>query len=526
MNNQNRPDWFKYKGYLHITPQIGTQANIHELIAKVTNPVYVEKYAFYPLLHATIKERRYKKIDTERPSRAHSYVKGDKIIKSVKSRPLHYATHMDALIFGYYAELLQTKYEKALAETPGLSDCVVAYRKIPDAASDKNKGTIHFAHESFDEIKTRAQPTCLVFKFDIRSFFSSIDHLILKKAWCDLLNVDELPKHHYNVFKASTRFSYILLDDLRLPSEKGKKRKGFDEKELAKIRKEKGIQAFFKSPRDFRDKIRSGEIRIHKYPFRHNGIPIGIPQGLPISAVLANLYLLEFDLKILKHLVERLNCYYRRYSDDIIIICSIEDADEVENFIVESIKERRVEISIDKREKFLFRTETVNKDLCRLTSVKIENGIEKVGIPFTYLGFEFYGYKTLIKSANLAKFYRRMISSVKRRVSRAVAIAEKTPGSKPIIYRGQLYRLYTNYANRSLNSTKLHTVLKRLVKDELGDYKLEVTKKSKKIRSNYLSYVKRASEIMNEEDIVKQIRNHKKIFNQSIYKQLLRKAKR
>ena len=46
----------------------------------------------------------------------------------------------------------------------------------------------------------------------------------------------------------------------------------------------------------------------------------GIPQGSPISGVLANIYMMEFDLAM-KHLIEEENNgLYMRYSDDIIIV--------------------------------------------------------------------------------------------------------------------------------------------------------------------------------------------------------------
>lgn len=46
---------------------------------------------------------------------------------------------------------------------------------------------------------------------------------------------------------------------------------------------------------------------------------IGIPQGTSISALFANAYMIEFDKKLSDY-VNSVNGFYRRYSDDIILI--------------------------------------------------------------------------------------------------------------------------------------------------------------------------------------------------------------
>lgn len=46
----------------------------------------------------------------------------------------------------------------------------------------------------------------------------------------------------------------------------------------------------------------------------------GIPQGTPISAALANVYMLHFDKRI-NDAVKPLKGIYRRYSDDMIVVC-------------------------------------------------------------------------------------------------------------------------------------------------------------------------------------------------------------
>ncbi len=530
MQKQN-PTWLKNRGYLHITTQIDVNVDTRKLLSKIHSPSYIAHYAFFPLIHASIDERRYKVnpessvSDYRKKKKCHSYqdTKGD-YQKHIKSRPLHYATHMDALIFGYYAQLLQDNYEKELAKDDELSKCVLAYRriKISDDVDSKHKSTIHFAKEVFEEIKKRCQDEdCMVLAFDIKSFFSSLNHKRLKNAWAKLINEDLLPKDHYNVFKATTRFSYIMLDDLRIRRSVGGRKAPFDEKNLAKIRNKHGINAFFASPEEFRHKIKNNEIKLHRFPFRkgEDTLPTGIPQGLPLSAILANLYLLEFDKLVLQKITRELGGYYRRYSDDIVVVCKKENVDEIERFVTESIKDSLVKISPEKTEKFLFTQRSFGNQSPRLTAVKLTNDTCIMEAPFIYLGFAFNGSQTLIKSTNLAKFYRRMISTVKRKSRLALKIAEEE-GSKPVVFRKRLYKLYMT---SNLNKTIVKRRYKKLKMNDVGEYRIESVEKEQDFRSNYLSYMNRASTIMDETAIKNQIRKHRNIFNQAFLKHLRRK---
>lgn len=529
--NLERPTWLKNRGYLHITSQINVDSNTRQLIAKLTNPNYIAKYAFFPLMYASIDERRYKihpEVVSFKPEkiRCHSYRDANgKYQKHIKTRPLHYATHRDALVFGYYAHLLQEKYEALLAKNPSFSACILAYRKIriTDDLNSKHKSTIHFAHEVFSEIKQRSDANdCMVLAFDIKSFFSGLNHQKLKKAWSELLEEPFLPDDHYNVFKASTRFSYILLDDLRIYKKGSGRKAGFDEQKLAQIRNKKGINAFFESPEEFRNKVKNGELKLHRFPFRKgidNNQPTGIPQGLPISAILANLYLLDFDRTVYDKVCIEQGGYYRRYSDDMVIICKKEQAEEIERFMMEEIKKSLVQISKEKTEKFLFTKRRLGNQPPRLTAIKLTSNSCIIEAPFIYLGFEFFGSKTLIKSANLAKFYRRMIDQVKRKSRLANKIAERED-TKPVVFKRRLYKLYTT---ANLSKTKIQTRRKRLIQNRFGEYRIQSSKKELEFKSNYLSYARRASTIMEEDAIKKQLYKHRKLFHQALYRHLTRK---
>ncbi len=520
-----RPAWLKSRGYLHVTPKIDVFKRYEEIYTKVHDETFVADHGFFPLIHSVIKERKYKKIP-KGTGRAHSYKKGDEYKKTAKLRPLHYATHIDAMIFGCYAEILLEEYETTLKEYPGLTDCVIAYRKIgiedPESEEQEDnppgKSTIHFAHEAFEEIKKRSVEGCVVLMFDIKSFFSELNHKKLKQAWCNLLKVDKLNKAHFNVFNAATEFRYILKDELRLNSASKGRRRGFDEKKLASIRKNHGIEAFFESVDDFKEALKNKKLKVYKHPFMKNGWPVGIPQGLPISAVLANLYLLEFDKVILDAIVDKSGGFYRRYSDDIMIVCKEDQADWIEKFVLDEIKKSEVEISTEKTEKYLFNYRQISPKINRITSTLLSGSKPVIGKPLTYLGFEFYGYRTLIKSANLAKYYRRMISSVKRKAGRALKITNELY-SQPAIFQRQLRKIYNNV---NLNKEKVYHKRKMLVKNEQGFYSFMFKKIHVKSGSSYFSYTKRASLIMGQPSINGQVRNHKKIFRESMTKHLKR----
>ncbi len=359
MINLEEYPWLKSKGYLHITPKINVLKRRGELIGKITSPDFVAGYSFYPLIHSVIVERRYRKDPQRENKRYHTKEKRGKVVANAKERPLHYATHMDALIFGYYAHIISERYEKELDNHLGLTECITAYRKLPIPGEKRNKGTIHFAHEVFQYVKERASARpVVVLKFDIESFFNRMDHNLLKTKWMALFpDNGRLPPAHFNVFQATTKFSYILKGDLRIsqPASKYTKRSGFDERKLARIRNELGQQAFFESPADFRQSIKSKKIRVYKYPFRDKKTKRihGIPQGLPISSVLANLYLMDFDIKMLELTKE--HGLYRRYSDDIIIVCEPEQMNDFRQLVQQTIEESNVSLSNDKTEVFQFK---------------------------------------------------------------------------------------------------------------------------------------------------------------------------
>lgn len=510
-----QPKWKKPRGYLHLSPNLSASAIPKLLKQKVENPDYVARHAFMPLLHVVLRQRRFK---AEKGSnrKAHSHKnKETGIVKSTaKDRPLHYAAHVDALIFGSYAEQLSKKYEAKLAANRLLNDAITAYRRIPIPENPlKNKNTIHFAKEVFEEIKKRCATfgECTVMAFDIESFFSSLNHNRLKAEWAKLLELERLPNDHFNVFKAATQFSYIYLKDLKTGT-----RGGWDEAALEKIRRENGYSSLFASYKDFREQLAQKKFRLHKYPFHHKDTkkPIGIPQGLPISTVLANVYLSAFDENMISALVIDRGAFYRRYSDDIVVISEGSDVDFVEKHVKSGIENCDLRISTDKTEVFQFRHTGTNNGKAVITcSIRQEDGSYKSGKGFSYLGFTFNGRHVLIKTANVSKYYRKLIKSVKAKSRLAWIAHEKNPTVGPALYTRQLLRLIED---RKQQHSKVKVYFKCLKQTNLHGYQYKVEKKPAKSKGSFLSYVKRAATIMEEPAIERQIRSRRRILGQAI----------
>lgn len=275
-----RPDWFPVTSYMHFDGQM-SRANAERL---VTNEDMVARHAFLPLITFTKVERRYRR------SRAGSP------IQVLKRRKLAYPSNRDACVFAYYSHLLIEPYERFL-DLHGLGDVVIGYRKIGS--------NIELAMKAFADIK--AQSHCIALAFDISNFFDRISHAQLKKGWQDVLGCERLRDDHFAVFKALTRFSTVdrraCLKRLGLPA--AARDKELKRPPLCSIDK-------------FRDLVRgdAGGVSNLVVPWIRGH---RVPQGTPLSAMAANISMLDFDLAVNSY-VQRHGGFYRRYSDDILVV--------------------------------------------------------------------------------------------------------------------------------------------------------------------------------------------------------------
>lgn len=416
---------FTPRGYLHFDSPINREGA--EAIA--TDPQIVAGHSFYPFITYPIVTQKIRK-----------GLGGGVVKLPPKTRWISYAAHKDSHIFTHYSENLMARYEPALREK-GLQNSITAFRSI------NRQRNIHFANHVFDFIA--ATGPCAVLAMDFSDFFGNLDHAHLKSSWRQLLNEDSLPVDHYAVFKAITKFSTVERDRLYMLL-------GIDPRKSSDLRRHRLCSA-----REFRERVRGGNI------LQPHELSRGIPQGSPISAVLSNVYMIDFDQE-LNDFANANGGLYRRYCDDILLV-------------LPTVKLRQQAIELITRLCSDLRL-PVNEEKTELIDFAMVGGRLGTRKPLQYLGFTFDGRNKRIRPASVARCYRKM----RRGVRRAKAIRFRSDREKGLPFRTwlkrkKLYRLYSYLGRR-----------------------------------NFLSYAFEASRIMNDPGIKKQVKNHWKRLQMAI----------
>lgn len=376
--------------YLHFDRPISVISR--KIANEITNPTKITTHPFFPLISSPQSARIYRRDPQS----------GTKKIEW-KERPISYPSHYDSLVYSWYAFLLEFKYEQRLKDA-GLSDSVIAYRKL-------DKSNVDFAADVFKYISK--QDSCGTIALDVKGFYDNLDFAILKKSWKANLLVTNLPEDHYKVFKSITNFAYVRFREiaklLKLNAKSYKKSTlFFDADILGLLRKN--------------NKIKTNKTK-------------GIPQGTPISCALSNIYMFDFD----KAILERVNTYggmYRRYSDDILIVCPTKYLDAMNEFAYSEIEKLKLEIQKSKTEIRHF-NHTKGKLICQ----NEHNRPSKL----QYLGIEFDGEKTLVRHKSYARFERRMKKAIVRK--KIAAEKYKTP-----LFKKQIYEAFSPLGERNYTS--------------------------------------------------------------------------
>jgi hypothetical protein len=264
-----------------------------------------------------------------------------------------------------------------LAES-NLGNNVIAYRSI------SGKNNVDFAKEAFTEMQSRDEYDCMM--VDVKSFFDTIDHILLKKRWSDLIRGGfAASQDHEIIYNRITKYRYIIFSEA-IQTLRTKRR--------SYLIKEQGCLKLCRQS-DYNHYL--------KQSVRTNRSGKGIPQGSPISGVLANLYLLDFDQTMRDVVVEKYGGVYQRYSDDIFIICPLGKAIEIYDQLKQALSNDKLVLGLHKTE--AFRMEPDSKLLKNVTQ-ELEPAGNNKREETQYLGFHFNGEKIGFRSSTLSKHLR------------------------------------------------------------------------------------------------------------------------
>lgn len=481
----------KIKHYPHFDAPIPL-SEIEEL---VNDPIAVARHKFYPFF---LYENSWQ------PFRLRDTSSGKK--PEIKSRPIRYAARKDAYILTHYREILSEKCEGRLKDF-GIADCPIAYRALKKAHGG-GKCNIDFAKDAFDTIKSL--PNSIVVALDIKGYFENLDHRQIKTIWQDLLGVTSLPEDHFTVFKNITRYHVVDQKDVlrRLGILVTSSDQGYP-RDVYKMAK-KDMPRQLCTPSEFREKIAGGDINLPSI-IRGNTLQdgsiasFGIPQGAPISDLIANFYLIDFDVAMNDY-AKSIGGTYVRYSDDILIISpsaattnieATSDSTKIESTARNLISQYGGNLTIKESKTCVAQ---YVRDGNRLNHRHIKGDQGRNGVE--YLGFRFDGAKVYIRDSTMSRLYRKVSRT-------AIGIAVGFARSDSSLDADSLLKKF----NYSKFSQRYSRVLDETLSGE--DYSTWT----------FYSYLKRASETFGGDGdrIMRQARNFN-TFMRSRFENALRKA--
>lgn len=460
---------FQIKKYPQFDPYYNFEEDSDRLKKLVEDPtlVSVRNHSFLPFIKILAKVPRYRY-----QNELEGYALENKI------RPIAFASHFDSYLYSFYSFAINEKYQNYI-KAKGFDSSILAYR------SDLNgKCNIQFAKDAFDEVKKRTKDgqRCSAIALDITGYFDNIDHEILKKKWCKVIEQDELPIDQYKIFRSLTKYSYVKLTsilkhfdiDLSL-----KRKQGVRWQTLLDLIPNLINGKDFKSKFDLIRKRKLIVTNLPKVNADGSRSYRGIPQGSPMSALLSNIYLIDFD-QWLFALSKKMNFRYFRYCDDLLIICDVDNAIKVNDYVLKEIRKYNLVIQNRKTEYLQFKLNSSGNirgfNQKKIDSDKIATNIDnekKYYKSLQYLGFEFNGQNIYIRPGSLSRYFRKM----KGRIVKSIMMSYSKKGKSDKIFKKQLYDRYSHIGKRNFLSYARNAA-KKTYKNSKGDEYLGMDSKS------------------------------------------------
>jgi len=448
-------EWLKFKKYPHIGKPLTSQKDKTWLKSYIANPENIANHKFVPLLHRTLSQRKYRPLKNAPKNNSG---KRQRTVSDKKERHIYFPSHLDSIIYSYYSHLLTKAYEEYLENKP-YGSVAVAYRKIPIGnGKSGNKSNIEFAFEAFEFIEKNKHRKLSIIIADVTSFFDNLDHRILHNQWKRVLETTNLPDDHYTIFKNLVdnkyvnenelfkRFQHKLIIERFRPNDTTKK--VLKRKKVSKIynMRHENVVAFCDKDEFFEEA--TDLIRVDK-PYKRDvrkklnkAEKKGIPQGTPISATLANIYMLDFDERVYSEVTSKSKeAYYQRYSDDLIIVCDQKDEEYFYDLIQKEI-EVEANLEIQAKKTNVYRYEFNEKSIFK--GGIVENDLVNPNKQLEYLGFMYDGSKVKVKTAGFSKFYRTM----KRSFRRGAHFAKKAHIPSDSLFETRLYKRFTHLGSK------------------------------------------------------------------------------
>lgn len=189
---------------------------------------------------------------------------------------------------------------------------------------------------------------------------------------------------------------------------------------------------------------------------------LGVPQGLPISNILADIYMAEFD----KFHLSSTKYKYFRYVDDIIIFCDEKDSESIFNSIFSELEK-------------VLKLQPHPLD----ESNKSKTCIGKIESTFSYLGYEFKGDSITVREFSIKRYEKALekifVDYTNKKIDKAVFLWLLNSKITGVKFENRLYGWIAYFSQ--INDVKILCHIDNLVKKFFKRFK--INNKDMKIKS-------------------------------------------